>query len=544
MTASPGKEPVPEVAMAFREVTVLEIKEVLLLWLAGTGKKAMARQTGLDRNTIRRYLRVAADFGLVEKAGKDSLTDEKLTEIVGRLRTPQAEPARGDAWARCEARRDFIKKQLDADVQLTKIGRLLARAGAPVPYPTLHRFAVRELDFGRAAPTIPVADCEPGAEVQLDTGWMTLLEPDLFGKRRRFRAWIFTSVYSRHRFVYPCFQETTKSAIEACEAAWEFFGGVFAVVIPDNTKAIVQKADPLKPLINEGFREYAQARGFHVDPTRSRSPKDKARVERSVQTVREDCFKGEHIQTIEDAFRRGRYWSREEYGMRRHSTTQRLPREAFEADEKPRLRPEPSTPYEIPLYCEPTVGPDQHASVAKAIYSLPFGYRGKKLHARADRTTVRFYLNRKIVKTHPRMPPGGRSTDPNDFPPEKAAYALRDTAFLLRQAAEKGPNVAAFAKAILDGPLPWARMRQCFALLGLCKRYGEGRVDETCKVALAGEMYEVHRLERMLKLGRPPEARRPATDNVVPMARFLRPASQYALPLASREEDAPEENET
>jgi hypothetical protein len=63
-----------------------------------------------------------------------------------------------------------------------------------------------ELGFGRTAPTVPVADCGPGEELQLDTGWMTLLEPDLFGKRRRFRAWIFTAVLSRHRFVHPVFR--------------------------------------------------------------------------------------------------------------------------------------------------------------------------------------------------------------------------------------------------------------------------------------------------------------------------------------------------
>jgi transposase len=75
--------------------------------------------------------------------------------------------------------------------------------------------------------------------VQLDTGWMTLLAPDLFGKRLRFRAWIFTAARSRHRFVWAVLSESTKTAIEACEAAWEFFGGVFKALIVDNTKAIV-----------------------------------------------------------------------------------------------------------------------------------------------------------------------------------------------------------------------------------------------------------------------------------------------------------------
>jgi transposase len=521
--------------MAFREVTMLEIKEVLRLWLAGRGKKAIARLSGLDRNTVRRYLKAAVACGLSAQDGELSLTDERLSMVLERLRTSPAEPLRGEAWHRCAEQRAFIVGHLDKGVQLTKVHRLLKRSGAQVPYATLHRFAAKELGFGQQAPTIPVNDCKPGAEVQLDTGWMTLLEPDLFGKRRRFRAWIFTAVYSRHRFVYPCFKETTATAIAACEAAWAFFGGVFHVVIPDNTKTIIQKADPLAPLINQTFLEYAQARGFQIDPARVRSPKDKGRVERAVQPVREDCFRGEQLQTIEDAERRANFWSLKEYGMRRHTRTQRLPLEVFENEEKPCLLPAPTEPYDVPLWCDPKVGLDQHAQVAKALYSLPFDFRRKQVRARADRSLVRFYFNKKLIKTHVRQPPGGRSTDENDFPPEKAAAARRDLAFLQRQAETHGSEVGRFARALLDGPLPWTRVRQCFALMGLCSRYGDERVNKTCAIALAADMLEVHRLERMVKLALPVATAQPPTTNVIPLARFLRPASQYALPLASRD---------
>ena len=63
--------------------------------------------------------------------------------------------------------------------------------------------------------------------------------------------------------------------IAGFEAAWEFFGGVFAVVIPDNMKTIVDQADATEPELNDAFRQYAQARGFAVDPARVRSPRDK-----------------------------------------------------------------------------------------------------------------------------------------------------------------------------------------------------------------------------------------------------------------------------
>src|SRR5690606_25241791 len=142
---------------------------------------------------------------------------------------------RGESWERCLEQRAFIEEKLER-VKLSKVRRLLLRRGVEIPYATLHRFAVTELGYGRGRRTIPVADGEPGVEVQLDTGWVGSLERDLCGKRRRFRAWIFTAVLSRHRCVWPAFRETTQTAIEACEEAWQFFGGVFRVLIPDNTK--------------------------------------------------------------------------------------------------------------------------------------------------------------------------------------------------------------------------------------------------------------------------------------------------------------------
>ena len=65
----------------------------------------------------------------------------------------------------------------------------------------------------RKAATVPVADGEPGHEVQVDTGWVLRLEPDGTGVRRRKKAFIFTPNVSRYRFVYPIDRETTAEAI-------------------------------------------------------------------------------------------------------------------------------------------------------------------------------------------------------------------------------------------------------------------------------------------------------------------------------------------
>lgn len=512
---------------------MVEIKEALRLWRAGTPKKRIAAQLRLDVKTVRRYVAAAEGCGLAP--GPDVLGDEQVAAVVAALAPATGRP-HGDGWQQCESERAEIERLLGQRVRLSKVRRLLRRRGVDVPYSTLHRFAVAELGFGQRSPTIPVVDGEPGEELHIDTGWMTLLEPDERGRRRKFRAWIFSPHVSRYRFVYPCWKETTASAIEACEAAWEFYGGVFSVVVPDCTKAIVHTADPHKPRIIDDFLEYAQARGFHVDPTRPRHPKDKARTERSVRDVRDDCFAGEKLLDLDDARRRAHTWCADEYGLRRHTTTQRMPREHFEADEKPRLLPAPAAPYDVPQWCDPTVGADQHAQVARSLYSLPFEWRGRKVRARADATTVRFYhpVSRALVKTHVRVAPGRRSTDLADFPPDKAIYATRDAEALICRARSHGPAIGAFARAMFEAsPLPWARMRQLYMLLGLVKRYGARRVDETCTLAVAADMADVFRLDRMLKLAVPP-APPPAPARVIPMGRYLRPASDYALPCVQQ----------
>lgn len=521
--------------MAYREVTMVEVKEVLRQWLAGVGKKKIAARIGLDPKTVRRYVRAAEACELAAGQGPDALTDEILNAVVATLAgTPTRQ--HGEAWQRCQEQRAVIEQKLGAGVRLSKVRRLLLRDGVDIPYSTLHRFAAVELGFGRKAATVPVVDGKPGEELQVDTGWMMMLEPGGSGRRRRFRAWIFTPNVSRYRFVYPCWSESTATAIEACEAAWEFYGGVFRVLLPDNTKAIVQTADPLEPTITTAFLEYAQSRGFHIDPARVRTPTDKGRVERGVRDVRDDCFGGERIFDLEQATSRARQWCEHEYGMRRHSTTYRLPREHFDAVEKPALLAPPIAAFDVPVWAEPKVARDHFAQVARALYSLPTKLIGKRLRARADSQLVRFYDGNVLVKTHARQPPGGRAIDPTDFPKDRRPYAMRDVTFLQQQASELGESVGLFAERLLDAPLPWTKMRGVRALIGLARRFGNERLEAACARALAADMVSVHRLARMLEIAAPPPPPE-ARSNVIPLARYLRPAETYALQSKKEEGD-------
>jgi predicted transcriptional regulator len=59
--------------MAFREVTVLEVKEVVRRWLAGEAIKAITRKTGVSRNTVRSYIKAALKSGTVIGGGPHRL---------------------------------------------------------------------------------------------------------------------------------------------------------------------------------------------------------------------------------------------------------------------------------------------------------------------------------------------------------------------------------------------------------------------------------------------------------------------------------------
>jgi len=202
--------------------------------LPASSIKSIARLVGLDVKTVRRYVREAESRGLHRGDGPESLTEDQLCLVMEGL-SAMPPRLRGESWERCEAHRGEIEHLLSGGrVRLTKVGKLLRRQGIEIPYGTLYRFARERLSFGRQAATIAVLDGEPGEELEVDTGWVGWLEREGNGRRRRLKCFIFTPVLSRYRFVYPISEESTAAAIEACEAAWKFYGGVFRVLIPEN----------------------------------------------------------------------------------------------------------------------------------------------------------------------------------------------------------------------------------------------------------------------------------------------------------------------
>ncbi|MBC3189503.1 IS21 family transposase [Pseudonocardia sp. C8] len=535
--------------MSYREVSVIEVKEILRLWLDGQSLRAVTTLAGVDRKTVRRYVEAGKAAGLDRDGGPGQLTDELLGTVVAAVR-PARPRGTGTSWEIIAGERERIAGWLGDGLSLVKVHVLLERRGVTVPYRTLHRFAVAELGFGRRRATVPVVDGEPGVEVQVDFGRLGLIPDPARGNRRVTHGLIFTAVYSRHLFVFPAHRQTQDEVIAGFDAAWAFFGGVFAVVIPDNLAPVVDRADALFPRFNDAFREYAQHRGFAIDPTRVRHPQDKPRVERAVQYVRGNFFAGEQFVDLADCRARAVHWCTHVAGRRIHGSTRARPGEVFAAEEAPLLGPAPSAPFAVPSFTRPKVARDRHVEVARGLYSVPGELIGQRILARADANTVKLYHRGQLLKVHPRQAPGRRHTDPADLPTEVSAYALRDLDGLARRAETYGPNVGAFAAAVLEHPLPWTKMRQVYRLLGLARRHGAQDLDTACARALEVEVINVGLIERMLARGlhhqqgddQHREGAGPAatgdagaTGSVVPAAgRFVRDADEFSTNSSSR----------
>ena len=220
--------------MAFREVLVTEVKEVLRAWLAGAGKRPAAKRAGVNVKTAARYIAAARAAGLAREGDESQLTDELIGQVVADVR-PVRPAGHGVSWEVLAERKEQITGWVKGGLTLVKIGELLERSGTAVPYRTLARFAAEECGYSsssRQRVTVPVADGKPGEEVQLDFGYLGMISDG--ERRRRLHALVFTAVFSRYCFVFLTFSQTTTAVIAGCEAAWAFFGGMFTVLVPEN----------------------------------------------------------------------------------------------------------------------------------------------------------------------------------------------------------------------------------------------------------------------------------------------------------------------
>ena len=453
--------------MGHKEVLRVHISEVIRRWQAGNSRCRIASGTGLSKDTVGRYISAAEALAMSREG--PAPTEGQLSRLaaIGRSGPRQSAAPTEDKlapWA------DQVYQWLTGDrLQVTRVQELLAERGCRVSYASLHRFVARRNWRRRNPGTVRMEDTAPGEVAELDFGRLGLVPDPETGRRRTVWALIVVLAHCRHSFVWPTFSQKLEDVIAGLEVAWSFFGGIPRYLVMDNFAAVVAGADALHPRFTRSFLECSQHRGFICEPVMVRHPKDKPRVERSVQYVRKRFFKGGNFSGLAHLREESARWCRDVAGRRVHGTTRRQPLAVFPGclpwlsslavfpeEERHTLLPWDEEPYEITHWRTVKVHPDHHVAGQYALYSVPSSLcpPGQRVETGLGSKLVRIYHRGRLLKFHPRQPRGGRSTDAADYRTELTAYTLRAPEGIKRNAAEYGPAVADFAERLFDGPLP------------------------------------------------------------------------------------------
>jgi len=288
-------------------------------------------------------------------------------------------------------------------------------------------------------------------------------------------------------FVRPVISMDQHAWTECHVAAFGFFGGVPARLVPDNLKTGVDRPDLHDPKINRSYAELAAHYGCLVDPARSRKPRDKAQVERPMPYIRDSFWRGREWSSLEQMQAEAVRWCIEVAG-RRHCRPLdgAAPAAVFAAAEKNRLTALPVSPFVLADWSRCKVGPDIHVKVGRTLYSVPWRHIGQTLDARSTATMVQLVAGGDLVKTHARKA-RGKQTDLADYPPEKIAFHMRTPAWCRKQAAGIGPACAELISGLLEDNALY-RLRAAQGVLHLADKHQPGRLEAACaKAAAAGD---------------------------------------------------------
>ena len=470
--------------MVRRSLHVRNIAEILVHWQAQRSLRQIARSLGVDRNTVRKYVGLAVSLGY--RPGEAKLSIQEWTAILKDHAPEIAVPAKRSAvWAEIARYHEAIASGLLTNTVATVWQRLHDEQGLQASARTFHRYVQEHFPdrAGRMLPTVRRDDPPPGQEAQIDFASLgRWLDPEL-GRPRK--LWVFSLVlsYSRHMFIHMVTRLDQQAWIHAHVAAFAFLGGAPRILVIDNLKPGVLKPDLYDPQINRGYAELASHYGVLIDPCRIVHPKDKPRVERPLSYIRDSFFAGRTFANLDEMNQCALNWCLSVAGERIHGTTRQRPLDLFQRQKASALLPLPARPFEGVTWTQAKVARDCHAQVARVLYSVPFRYVGKTLAVRVSTSSVEFYLDLQLVKTHVRPSDGHRQTDWNDYPPDKAKFFQRNPDWCRAQARLLGPAVAEVVEGLLSQHA-LHYLRQAQGIISQAERYGPHRVNAACQVAI------------------------------------------------------------
>lgn len=463
---------------------MIDVVEVLQHWHAGRSKADVAASVGIDRGTVRKYVAPAESAGLVP--GGPPLSRAEWVELVrGWFPELVDAKARSLTYPEINAHRAVIEAMLATNTVTTVHQRLRDEHGLATGVSSFRRYV--HLEFPDVVSPDAVTVWRPpvtaGSEAQIDYGYLGSWFDPVAGRFRRVWAFVMVLACSRHMFVRPVLSMDQRSWVASHVAAFEFFAGVPARLVPDNLKTGVTKPDLYDPKINRAYAEMAGHYGCLVDPARALKPKDKPRVERPMPYVRDSFWRGRVFDDVAHMQTAALVWCATVAGQRRHrSLDGAQPAAVFAAVEADALMSLPVEPFELAAWSTPKVHPDCHVKVGKALYSVPWRLIGKTVDARESDRTVEVFVDATLIKTHVRVE-RGRQTDFEDYPPEKVAFFMRNPVWCRTRAAEIGPAVVELVAELLDINA-LHRLRSAQGVLSLADKHTSARVDAACRRAI------------------------------------------------------------
>jgi len=293
----------------------------------------------------------------------------------------------------------------------------------------------------------------PGEKLYVDFVGETLpiTNPET-GEVRQAQVFAAATGCWQYLFARVCWTQELRNWLDCHALAFEFYGGVFEVVVPDNLKAGVNKACRYEPVKNPAYAELAAHYDVVVLPARAVKPKDKAKVENGVQQI-------EHW--VLAPLRHRTFFSLEEaqeavdvelakVNDRKLTGLDHSRREMFEAEEKPLLKALPASRFEYAEWRKAKIGPDYHARFDSQAYSVPHRFCGRTVEIRLTTHRVEVFLEGQIIASHERgIGPRHLSTLDEHMPASHREYAQWTPQRLSRWAAELGPCVGELVEAML-----------------------------------------------------------------------------------------------
>jgi transposase len=486
--------------MAGKPKRMGQIKQLLRLHGQGYGKKAIARQLGMSKNTVKAYLQKieTGEFTI------DSLLSLDEPVLEGKLFA--GNPSyKQDRYEGIKDELGYFSKEL---VKVGVTRRVLwdeYRQSNPDGY-RYTQFCHHLGQYMKNKNPSMVLQHNAGEKLFIDFAGEKLSYIDReTGEIIECQVFVACLPHSDYSFTMAVRSQNTGDFIYALSCCLNQLGGVPQTLVPDNLKSAIIKANRYEPDINQVLEDFANHYGTTITPARVRKPKDKALVENQVKLVYSRVYARLRNQQFFDLHQLNMAITEKvkEHNQTRMQQKDYCREEKFLSDEKPVLKPLAETAFEIKFYKELKVAKNNHIylSCDKHYYSVPFIHTGSKAKVIYTRSMVRIYVKGEQVAVHPRnYKPSGYSTDKEHLCSQHRHYLDRSPEYYKNKALAKS-NVffQVIEKLFGQDKYPEQLYRTCDGLMGLQRKTDPAQFDKACSMALEYSNYSYWFIQNIIK---------------------------------------------